>query len=362
MAIENPVVDGIEGPPCGDCIHAVVCGLRTAYQTFIRARLPVGGDLPIGLSWRIAVDCEHYISNAVAVPFGWSAPDVASLDAATPAWFDVLSPRRELADIAVAVNELGNIIPSNIPDADATTGAGALQEAAPDATPVVAIEPPLTGRQQNEIALAHDTRDDPPAKTVPLGTPTVFCDPGCGAAFAQGTIGAHRRTCEAVLKFKAERGVTVVPDLLGSAAPLPEAAASDFDSRRQAHAKEAADRTWQQNHAADDVITRAAAAKKEVERVGRTPTTPIEPSVPPAVKAKTAKPEDPTSPLTLHQRRVLATVLRHNGDRKAAAAELGLIYQSIDVALEYAGKKGQLPADLIAKLPARFARFAAVPS
>lgn len=66
-------------------------------------------------------------------------------------------------------------------------------------------------------------------------------------------------------------------------------------------------------------------------------------------------------PLTPFQRRAVDATLKHRGDRKAAAVELGTkFYQSIDGALEHAGRKGVLPAELIPLLPARFAKFQGV--
>jgi len=57
------------------------------------------------------------------------------------------------------------------------------------------------------------------------------------------------------------------------------------------------------------------------------------------------------------QRDVLEAVTRHDGDRRAAAAELKRTVSNIENQLEYIGKKGLLPAALIAKLPARYAKY-----
>lgn len=66
-------------------------------------------------------------------------------------------------------------------------------------------------------------------------------------------------------------------------------------------------------------------------------------------------------PLTAHQERVLAAVVRARGNRKAVAAEFGFkAYQSVDQTLEVAGKKGRLPIELIPLLPARFAKYSGV--
>lgn len=68
-------------------------------------------------------------------------------------------------------------------------------------------------------------------------------------------------------------------------------------------------------------------------------------------------------PLTPHQRRTLELTIKHNGDRRAVAKELGSKHvQSVDVALAAAGKKGQIPVELIVLLPARFAKYATVPA
>lgn len=61
--------------------------------------------------------------------------------------------------------------------------------------------------------------------------------------------------------------------------------------------------------------------------------------------------------LTRRQADVLAVVSGHSGDRKAAARELGITFQSVEGILETIGRRGLLPADLIAKLPSRFATF-----
>lgn len=63
--------------------------------------------------------------------------------------------------------------------------------------------------------------------------------------------------------------------------------------------------------------------------------------------------------LTERQAQILEAVVRHDGDRKAAARELACLVQSIDVALAAVAAKGKLPEDLRAKLPARFQAQAA---
>lgn len=63
--------------------------------------------------------------------------------------------------------------------------------------------------------------------------------------------------------------------------------------------------------------------------------------------------------LTERQAQILEAVVRHDGDRKGAAAELACLVQSIDVALAAVAAKGKLPEDLRAKLPARFQAQAA---
>lgn len=84
--------------------------------------------------------------------------------------------------------------------------------------------------------------------------------------------------------------------------------------------------------------------------------------------AHTVKPSGPkagraSNGLSPHQQRVIEATLRLRGDRKAVARELGMKYvESVDGALEYAGRKGQLPVELIPLLPARFAKYATVPA
>lgn len=113
-----------------------------------------------------------------------------------------------------------------------------------------------------------------PRATVPLSAMTVVCEPGCGQAIPQAVIGAHRRDCEAVLAFKVARGVRVVPSL-ATAAPLPEAPASDFDARRKAAAQEASERSWRETHADMEragltagEVRRAEAAKPPLSAAG----------------------------------------------------------------------------------------------
>jgi hypothetical protein len=67
-----------------------------------------------------------------------------------------------------------------------------------------------------------------------------------------------------------------------------------------------------------------------------------------------------SSGLTRRQEEVLAVVRRHHGDRAKAAAELKVRYQSVNTVLEAIGKAGKLPTELIAQLPASFARFTGV--
>lgn len=67
------------------------------------------------------------------------------------------------------------------------------------------------------------------------------------------------------------------------------------------------------------------------------------------------------SRLTSFQSKVLEATIRHRGDRKAVAAEIGAkFYQSVDNQLEKIGAKGLLPADLIPLLPSRFAKYLGV--
>lgn len=63
------------------------------------------------------------------------------------------------------------------------------------------------------------------------------------------------------------------------------------------------------------------------------------------------------SGLTRRQEEVLGVVERHGGNRKAAAAELKVTFQTVDVVLEAIAKAGRLPAALLPKLPARFAQY-----
>lgn len=65
----------------------------------------------------------------------------------------------------------------------------------------------------------------------------------------------------------------------------------------------------------------------------------------------------PGAQLSRGQAKVLEAVVKHDGDRRAAAGELGMTTANVEAHLEAIGKKGLLPIDLIAKLPARFARF-----
>lgn len=81
------------------------------------------------------------------------------------------------------------------------------------------------------------------------------------------------------------------------------------------------------------------------------------------VEASVADPEPIAPParsgaLTTFQRQVVEATLRHRGDRKAVAAELGVIRESVERTLERVGKKGYLPIELIPLLPARFAQYA----
>lgn len=68
----------------------------------------------------------------------------------------------------------------------------------------------------------------------------------------------------------------------------------------------------------------------------------------------------PGSTLGRQQQQILAATIAHSGDRRAVSTELGLSINHIETQLEYIGKKGLLPVDLIAKLPARFAKYSAV--
>lgn len=364
---DETMTDGIEGPPCADCIHAVVCGLRTAYQTYMRTRLPIGGDLPAGLNWRIAVDCDHFLSLAAmeAVEALGALESGAvklvhvndgSAEAQAMAWSDGYEHGFNDAKAAVPTG-LDDAAVSNDPAAalnnDPVAGepdhASSMQEAAPEPTSVDATPDPVQLHEgpadvtpvaapaPAEEALdpspppaepAHKMSADSPAR-APLGAPTVVCDPGCGATILQAVIGEHRRTCPEVLAFKAARGVTQIPDRYQEpAAPPP---ADDFAARRDQAAHDAAARTWSRSHPDDET-----------------------PAAAPAVAAP------PANALTHHERKVLASVMRHDGDRKAAAGELNISPENLGVTLDRVARKGQLPLELIERLPARFAKYARV--
>lgn len=80
-----------------------------------------------------------------------------------------------------------------------------------------------------------------------------------------------------------------------------------------------------------------------------------------AVEAPTPEAGGGPGLLTVHEQRVLASTVKHNGDRKAVATELGFNHvESVDGALEKVGKKGALPIALIPLLPARFAKYPGV--
>lgn len=64
--------------------------------------------------------------------------------------------------------------------------------------------------------------------------------------------------------------------------------------------------------------------------------------------------------LGAQQQRILDAVVRHGGDRKAAAAEIGVSDGNIAATLRNIGEKGLLPIDLIPKLPAAFAKYTGV--
>lgn len=69
------------------------------------------------------------------------------------------------------------------------------------------------------------------------------------------------------------------------------------------------------------------------------------------------------SRLTHHQTNVLASTIKHDGDRRAVARELRMKHvQSVDVALDAIARKGLMPASLIPLLPARFAKYPGIPA
>lgn len=346
---EQPVIEGMEGPPCRDCVHAAVCSLKAHYEALDldTQRTLLGRDLPPGLSLRMAVDCAHFLTVSLvdaleaatggqlvhvndgsgeARAMAWSEGyaqgfdeakrppeplDVKAIEAAGSGdWLADAAREKERSqteddahdepDEAPAFNNPG----PSLNDADATDEPPALQQAAPDVTPVAV------------------------KRARPIGAPTVVCDPGCGETILQAVIGEHRRTCPEVLAFKAARGVTQLPDRYLE--PAAEAPTSDFAARRHQAARDAAARTWDRNHPEGDAPVVAAPPE------GR--------------------------PLAGQERRVLASALRRKGDRRAVAAELGIHAKTVESTLEHVGQKGHLPVELIQTLPARFAKYARVPA
>lgn len=64
--------------------------------------------------------------------------------------------------------------------------------------------------------------------------------------------------------------------------------------------------------------------------------------------------------LTIREDEILTAAVRHGGSLTAAANELRISRAQVDVTLERIGKRGLLPAELIPKLPARFAKYSGV--
>lgn len=76
-----------------------------------------------------------------------------------------------------------------------------------------------------------------------------------------------------------------------------------------------------------------------------------------AAAARRAIPVATSPVLTLRQSQVLEAFVRNGHDRQATAADLGLVYQSVDGALEAIAMKGLLPAEILEHVPARIRRL-----
>lgn len=103
---------------------------------------------------------------------------------------------------------------------------------------------------------------------------------------------------------------------------------------------------------------------------------PVEPPPPPAPSERPPAPPKPPRdrevasqptgggpgrPLTTIQERVLDAAIRHRGNQRAVAGELGFKhYQQVTDTLKKIGAKGLLPIELIPLLPASFAKYSSV--
>lgn len=81
---------------------------------------------------------------------------------------------------------------------------------------------------------------------------------------------------------------------------------------------------------------------------------------PPAIGGGPEKRQVGPGKLTVRQAAILAATTAHKGDRKAAAKDAATSVSVVEQTLEYIGKKGLLPIELIPLLPARFAKYSGV--
>lgn len=68
----------------------------------------------------------------------------------------------------------------------------------------------------------------------------------------------------------------------------------------------------------------------------------------------------PGKPLTAQEERIVRSATRHGGTIRDVAADLGISGSNVRASLERIGRKGGLPLELIAKLPAGYAKYTGV--
>lgn len=153
--------------------------------------------------------------------------------------------------------------------------------------------------------------------------------------------------------------------------PMPERPPQESTSLRDLAAAAQAAHDAQAGSLAARLAYRAAneafeAAVRELEAAWERAFAPGTIAEGPAPTAPAPTAPAPTAPaprtpsdgrLTGRQRQVLAAVIEAGGDRRVAAKVVGTSVATIEATLEHIGRKGELPVDLIERLPARFAKF-----
>jgi hypothetical protein len=269
------------------------------------------------------------LPGPVAIATRFAAPSTpAEPEEEEPPMPEPSSTPEPAADPRLAVDSLVTEVVAK-PSADHAS-------AIPEADPEPAAAPPDTTRVIRELAAAANLADEAWDEYRAAEIAMIRADERWELARRD-----LRRAWEALDgeidlgPIGAAAGLTPLPD------PAPDPSAHDVVELGEAIAADLP--------GVEEVLAGEAASNEHTDI----------PEIIPVAAPKSAAGGGPGT-LGRQQRRILDATIKYDGDRKAAARELGTTDNNIQATLHNIGKKGLLPLGLIGKLPAAFAKYTGV--